>query len=78
MPAEEGKATIRDLAGWTIHRPSHSDILSAIRLQRRYRLNLSNAMIVNSELESGCEVLWLEDLKSGQKFGRSAVKNPFV
>ena len=78
MPPEEAKATIRDLAVWTIHRPSHSDILSAIRLQRRYKLNWWDAMIVNSALESGCAVLWSEDLRSGQKFGRLAVKDPFL
>jgi len=78
MPPEEAEATIRDLAAWTIHRPSHSDILGAIRLQHRYKLNCWDAMIVNSAIESGSVVLWSEDLKSGQKFGRLAVKNPFL
>lgn len=78
IPAEEAEATVRDLGMWTIHRPSHADIQSSIHLQRRYKLSWRDALIVNSAMESGAAVLWSEDLKAGQKFGRLVVKNPFL
>jgi hypothetical protein len=35
MTSEEAEEKMRDLSGWRIHRPSHSDIVKAIGLQRR-------------------------------------------
>jgi predicted nucleic acid-binding protein len=78
MTSEEAEETIRDLSCWRIHRPSHADILSAIGLQRRFRLSWWDAMIVNSAIESGAGILWSEDLGSGQEFGKLLVRNPFV
>ena len=35
MSGDEAEETVRDLAGWKIHRPTHSDMVTAIGLQRR-------------------------------------------
>ena len=78
MTSEEAEETIRDLSCWKIHRPSHSDIVNAIGLLRRYRLSWWDAMVVNSAIESGAEILWSEDLSNGQAFGTLVVRNPFV
>jgi predicted nucleic acid-binding protein len=44
----------------------------------RYGLNVYDAMIVASALESGCGVLYSEDLQDGQVFERQlTVRNPF-
>jgi len=77
MTSEEAEETIRDLSCWKIHRPSHADIVNAIRLQRRYRLSWWDALIVNSAIESGAGILWSEDLSNGQEFGSLVVRNPF-
>lgn len=77
MPGEEAEETVRDLAAWILHRPGHADVLNAIRIQRRYRLGWWDAMIVNSAIECGAEILWTEDLRAGQKFGSLVVRNPF-
>jgi predicted nucleic acid-binding protein len=78
MTSEEAEETIRDLSCWRIHRPSHADIVSAIGLQRRYRLSWWDAMIVCSAVESGAGILWSEDLCHGQEFGAVVVRNPFA
>jgi predicted nucleic acid-binding protein len=78
MSSEEAEETIRDLSCWKIHRPSHPDLVNSIRLQRRYRLSLWGAMVVNSAIESGSEILWSEDLGNGQQFGSVVVRNPFL
>ncbi len=78
MTSEETEETVRDLAGWRIHRSSHADVVRAIGLQRRFRLSWWDAMIVNSAIESGAHILWSEDLSHGQAFGGMTVRNPFV
>jgi predicted nucleic acid-binding protein len=45
----------------------------------RYRLHFYDAMIVASALESGCTVLYSEDLQDGQVFERQlTIRNPFA
>lgn len=77
MDAEEVEAAIEDMSVWTTHRPAQTDILKASRLHRRHQLSWWDAMIVNSAIESGCSVLWSEDLNDGQKYGTVVVRNPF-
>jgi predicted nucleic acid-binding protein len=77
MPSKEAEETIRDLGAWTVHRPAHSDVLSAIGIQRRYRIGWWDAMIVNSAIECGAGILWTEDLNADQKFGSLVARNPF-
>jgi predicted nucleic acid-binding protein len=78
MTSEEAEETIRDLSCWKIHRPAHADLLKAIGLQRRYKISWWDAMILNSAMESGAEILWSEDFGDGQRFGGIVVRNPFA
>ena len=78
MTSEEAEETIQNAAAWTIHRPGHADILSAIRLQRRHQLSWWDAMVVNSAIATDARILWTEDLQHGQRFGDLVVQNPFA
>ena len=73
----EAEAVIRDLGGWTIHRPAHADLLKAAQLHRRYKLTWWDALILNSAIELGCSVLWTENFSDGRRFGPVTVRNPF-
>ncbi len=53
-------------------------ISEALRLTGRYRLSWYDSLIVAAALESGCEVLYSEDLQHGQRFGQLKVENPFA
>jgi len=75
MKSEEAEAVIADLAGWTIHRPGHADLLRAAQLHRRHKLAWWDALILNSAIELGCSVLWSEDLAG--RYGSVTVQNPF-
>lgn len=77
MKSEEAESVIADLASWIVHRPNHTDVLKAVRLHRRYKIQWWDAMILTSALESGCSVLWTEDLNDGQRFSTLTVRNPF-
>ena len=67
---------IADLSVWNVHRPGVQEVLDAISLQGRYDMSFWDAMIVNSALELGCEMLWSEDLNAGQWYGTVRVLNP--
>jgi predicted nucleic acid-binding protein len=50
-----------------------------LRLARRHRLALYDAMIAAAALEAGCGTLWTEDLHAGLQIdGQLRVSNPFV
>jgi predicted nucleic acid-binding protein len=73
----KAEQAINDLAGWEIHRPDHADIVRACGLHRHYKVSWWDAMILNSAIETGCSVLWSEDLNDGQRYGTVTVRNPF-
>jgi len=68
----------------TVFRPLvavHSSIAllnDAIRLQGHGGLSWFDALVVASAQQSGCDMLYTEDLQHGQKFGGVRVVNPFL
>ncbi len=77
ISSDEAQEAIRDLGGWTIHRPSHADLLKAAQLQRRHKIAWWDALIVQSAIELGSTVLWTEDLADGRRYGSVTARNPF-
>jgi len=62
-----------------VARLSSPTVLTALELAQHYSLAHFDAQIVASALESGCEVLYSEDMQAGQVFdGRLRVVNPFA
>ena len=51
--------------------------LQAHVLQRQHKLSWWDAMIINSAVESGADILWSEDLQTGRRFGSLTIRNPF-
>jgi len=49
----------------------------ALRLYERYRLSWYDSLIVAAALEAECHVLYSEDMRHGQTFGRLRIENPF-
>jgi len=78
MSSQQAEEAIMDLAGWTIHRAEHADLLRAARLHRRYKIAWWDALVINSAMELGCRVLWTEDLADGQRYEAVTVRNPFA
>jgi predicted nucleic acid-binding protein len=75
---EEAEEIVFDFGSWPLHRPTHASLLQSIAIQRKFRINWWDALIVNSALELGCSTLWTEDLKSGQRFSTLTARNPFA
>jgi predicted nucleic acid-binding protein len=78
MKSEEAEEAIADLGSWTIHRPGHDDVLRACRIHRQLKVSWWDALIINSALELGCDVLWSEDLAAGQRYRDLIIRNPFA
>ncbi len=52
---------------------------TGLRLAQRYSLSIYDAMIVAAALESGCDVLWSEDMQDGLVVeSRLRIRNPFL
>ena len=77
LSPEEATQVINDFSDWTVHRPGIKDVISAIELHRRHQISFWDAMILQSAHQSGCSILWSEDLSESQKYGGVKVVNPF-
>ncbi len=49
----------------------------AIHLEQKHHLSFWNAMIISSALQMKCNILWTEDLNSGQSVDGLVIQNPF-
>lgn len=78
LTAAEASDRLREFATWKVFSPNVDDIVAAVALQQRERLSFWDAMVVHAAAESGCEVLWTEDLNDGQLIQGVRIKNPFL
>ena len=77
LSSEEGAARVREFAMWRVFSPAAADVLAAIALHQKAQLNFWDAMVVHAAAESGCSILWTEDLSDGQRLCGVLVLNPF-
>jgi predicted nucleic acid-binding protein len=77
LDVESSAKIIEDLSFWRVYAPDIKDILSAIDLQHRYTISFWDAMVIWSAIQLDCEILWSEDLSSGQLYEGVQLLNPF-
>jgi predicted nucleic acid-binding protein len=78
MKSEEAEDTIADLKSWIIHRPSYDDLLRSCQIHRQHKVSWWDALIINSAVELGCDILWSEDLDAGRRYRSLIIRNPFT
>jgi predicted nucleic acid-binding protein len=78
LSIDEATERVREFARWRVFAPAGEDILDAIAIQKQMQIGFWDAMVVLAARESGCQVLWTEDLNNGQRFGGIRVRNPFA
>ena len=78
LPVDHAKARVREFAAWRVFSPTPDDLLAAIDLHAEAKIGFWDAMIVVAAAESGCDVLWTEDLSDGQLLRGVRIRNPFV
>jgi predicted nucleic acid-binding protein len=77
LSVDDAKARIREFAAWTVFAPGAEDVLTAIDLHAEAKIGFWDAMVVLAAAESGCDVLWTEDLNDGQLLRGVRIRNPF-
>jgi len=61
---------------WRVN-PSERLYHRSLDLQSRYRYGFYESLIVAAALESGCKILYTEDLRQGQQIDDLSIRNPF-
>ncbi len=74
---DEAAERVREFSAWKVFSPTTEDVLAAIALHKKLRLNFWDAMVIQAAAELGCDVLWTEDLNDGQVLRGVRVRDPF-
>jgi predicted nucleic acid-binding protein len=77
VTVDEAADRIREFSAWRVFAPKAEDVLAAISLHKRARLNFWDAMVVEAAHQLGCTTLWTEDLTDGQTLHGVRIRNPF-
>jgi predicted nucleic acid-binding protein len=77
LSAETAKEIVADMSHWHVHVPAADDVLGAIGIHQHAGISFWDSMIVRSAAEMGCNVLYSEDLNTGQDYSGVRVENPF-
>ena len=77
VPEDEAAGRIGEFGSWNVFVPRLDDVIRAIALHKRTGLNFWDAMIVHAAAETGCDVLWTEDVNDGQLIAGVRIRNPF-
>ena len=78
LSLDEAAERVREFATWKVFAPTANDVLGAIALQKESKLSFWDAMVLQAAAESGCDVLWTEDLNDGQLIRGVRVRDPFA
>jgi predicted nucleic acid-binding protein len=57
--------------------PSRETYISAVEIQKQHHLSWWDALIVAAALDTGCHLLFSEDLQHGLRIGTLLIQNPF-
>lgn len=77
LAMDDAADRIREFAMWKVFAPTADDVRGAIEIQKLARIGFWDAMVVRAAAESGCDVLWTEDLNDGQLLRGVRVRDPF-
>ena len=77
LQAPVALAAVREYLTWTVIENTGSLLVQAAELQQRAQLSFWDAMVVQAAIQAGCDRLYSEDLKAGQRFDSVTVINPF-
>jgi predicted nucleic acid-binding protein len=68
---------VEDFGTWPVFLPAVPDVLEGARLAQRHHIHFWDAMIVRAAVALEADVIWSEDLSSGQAYEGVRVCNPF-
>jgi predicted nucleic acid-binding protein len=77
IPLPAARQLVEDLSLWQLHTPYTSDIIQGIDIHHQYKISFWDAMIIQSAMRMGCDLIVSEDLQHNQTFGSLRIVNPF-
>jgi predicted nucleic acid-binding protein len=77
LDATVARRKVELLAEFDVAAPDVQDILAAIDLHRLHGLSFWDALIMRSAKQSGCNVLFSEDMQAGREMDGLEIVNPF-
>ena len=78
LDAKATRDIVADYLTWHVVVNSGESILEAIDLEARYQISFWDALVVHAAQASGADILYSEDLSSGQKYGSVRIVNPLL
>lgn len=78
LDLDSARRVIATISSWTVHAPDAEDVDAAIALHERYHVAFWDAMILRSAINLGCDVLYSEDLNTGQRYDGVLLVDPFA
>lgn len=77
LSIDDAAERVGELAAWKIFAPTADDVLAAIRLHQHASISFRDAMVVEAAAQTGCNILWTEDMSDGQLLRGVRLRNPF-
>ena len=78
MSTSELRRAIEDYLSWEIVVNDGVSVLEALEMEQRFQISFWDALIIQAAESAGAEVLYSNDLSTGQKYGSVQVINPFT
>lgn len=78
IEAKIARRKIELLAEFDVVTPDLADVFAAIDLHRLHDFQFWDALVVRAAKQSGCKVLFSEDMQHGQEVEGIRIVNPFV
>jgi predicted nucleic acid-binding protein len=76
LPFNDICRLIQDYLSWQVVVNTPESVVDALDFEERYRISFWDALILQAAESSGAEVVYSEDLASGQRYGTISVVNP--
>jgi predicted nucleic acid-binding protein len=78
VEAAVARRKVELLAEFDVAVPDLADILAAIDLHRLHGISFWDALVIRSAQQSGCSVLFSEDMQAGREIDGLQIVNPFA
>lgn len=73
----EVRSLLRDYSTWEVVTNTPESVLEALEIETRYKTSFWDALIIHAAQIAGADILYSEDLSTGQRYGTVKVVNPF-
>ena len=75
--ADEINAVLKKMASYSFVPDTKELVMQAVALKERYDVGFYDSLMLSAANKAKCDVIYTEDLNSGQKYGAVTAINPF-